>query len=115
MLYEVITAIFSPITGKLSDRIVPRILASVGMAITGIGLFLFTFIQIDTNIYSIVLNLILVGLGFAIFSSPNTNAIVITSYSIHYTKLSEYLNAALYDFSVPDAITSPVCAIAAIS
>jgi len=71
-----IQAIFSPITGKLSDRIEPRILASVGMAITGIGLFLFTFIQIDTNIYSIVLNLILVGLGFAIFSSPNTNAIM---------------------------------------
>lgn len=71
-----IQAIFSPITGKLSDRIEPRILASIGMAITGLGLFLFTFIQIDTNIYSIVLNLILVGLGFAIFSSPNTNAIM---------------------------------------
>nr|WP_258558905.1 MFS transporter [Methanococcus maripaludis] len=71
-----VQAIFSPVTGKLSDKIEPRILASLGMGITCVGLLLFTFIRLDTSIYQIILNLVLLGFGFAVFSSPNTNAIM---------------------------------------
>nr|WP_257790808.1 MFS transporter [Methanococcus maripaludis] len=67
---------FSPITGKLSDKVEPRTLASLGMGITCIGLVLFSFIKLDTSIYQIILNLVLLGFGFALFSSPNTNAIM---------------------------------------
>ncbi|MEM0204708.1 MAG: MFS transporter [Nitrososphaerota archaeon] len=35
-------AIFSPVAGRLSDKIEPRVLASVGMALTAVSLFLFT-------------------------------------------------------------------------
>ncbi|MBB6067390.1 MFS transporter [Methanococcus maripaludis] len=71
-----VQAIFSPITGKLSDKVEPRTLASLGMGITCIGLVLFSFIKLDTSIYQIILNLVLLGFGFALFSSPNTNAIM---------------------------------------
>lgn len=37
--------VFSPLAGRLSDRIEPGIIASVGMAITAVELFLFTFLD----------------------------------------------------------------------
>jgi MFS family permease len=46
------------------------------MAITVVGLFLFSFLHDTTNLAAIVLGLALLGLGFALFSSPNTNAIM---------------------------------------
>ena len=71
-----IQAIFSPLAGRLSDRIEPRIIASTGMALTAIGLFFFIFMDQETTITFIIGSLILLGLGFALFSSPNTNAVM---------------------------------------
>ncbi len=69
-------AFFSPFAGRLSDRIEPRIVASIGMALTAVGLFLFIFLNEKTTVAFIVATLILLGLGFALFSSPNTNAVM---------------------------------------
>ncbi|MFH1773992.1 MAG: MFS transporter [Methanobacteriota archaeon] len=72
----IVMAIFSPLAGRLSDRIEPRIVASIGMALTVVGLFLFTFLNEKTPLEFIVASLILIGFGLALFSSPNTNAIM---------------------------------------
>jgi EmrB/QacA subfamily drug resistance transporter len=72
----IVMAICSPFAGRLSDRIEPRIVASMGMALTAVGLFLLAFLHGDTSLEFIVADLILVGLGFALFSSPNTNAVM---------------------------------------
>jgi len=69
-------AVFSPLTGWLSDRIEPRIVASIGMALTVIGLALFTLLDGQTSLVFIEASLIFIGLGFALFSSPNTNAVM---------------------------------------
>jgi MFS family permease len=69
-------ALFSPLAGKLSDRIEPRIVASAGMALTAAGLVGLSFLQEGSNLYVIVLLLAVLGLGFALFSSPNMNAIM---------------------------------------
>lgn len=71
-----VQAAFSPIAGRLSDRFEPRIIATVGMIITTFGLFLFTFLEQGTSLMHIVTCLIILGFGFAFFSSPNTNAIM---------------------------------------
>ena len=71
-----VQAIFSPVAGRLSDRIAPRILASAGMALTTIGLILLTFLGQNTAIGFILGSLMVLGLGFAFFSSPNTNAVM---------------------------------------
>ena len=71
-----VQAIFSPAAGRLSDRIEPRILASVGMALTTAGLVLFIFLNGETPLEFVIGSLILVGLGIAFFSSPNTNAVM---------------------------------------
>lgn len=70
----IVMTIFSPLAGKLSDRIEPRTVASTGMAFTALGLFLFSFLEENTSNEYIIASLIIIGFGFALFSSPNTNA-----------------------------------------
>lgn len=71
-----VQAIFSPSAGRLSDRIQPRTVASAGMALTFMGLILLTFLSATISLYYIIGCMALLGLGFALFSSPNTNAIM---------------------------------------
>ncbi len=72
----VVMAIFSPLAGRLSDKIEPRVVASVGMGFTMIALFLFTFLSQNSGIGYVITSLIVIGFGLALFSSPNTNAIM---------------------------------------
>ncbi|MCQ8893034.1 MAG: MFS transporter [Methanolinea sp.] len=69
-------ALFSPLAGRLSDRIDPGIVASVGMGLTAAGLLMLTTIGHDTTIPFLLACLAILGMGFGIFSSPNTNAIL---------------------------------------
>ena len=71
-----VQASFSPVAGRLSDRIEPRILASAGMGLITAGLALFIFLGENTSLGFIIASLILIGLGFGFFTSPNTNAIM---------------------------------------
>jgi len=72
----VIQAIFSPLAGRLSDRIQPRIVTSIGMSLTVLGLFLLSFVGSATHIAYIIGSLMILGFSFALFSSPNTNAVM---------------------------------------
>jgi EmrB/QacA subfamily drug resistance transporter len=72
----IVMTIFSPVAGRLSDRIEPRYVASIGMAFTTLGLFLFSFLNERTSTGHIIASLIIIGFGFALFSSPNTNAVM---------------------------------------
>ena len=69
-------ALFSPLAGRLSDRIEPRVLASIGMGVTAVGVFLLSFLRAGTPTPLVVADLVLLGIGFAFFSSPNTNAVM---------------------------------------
>lgn len=72
----IMMALFSPLAGRLSDRIEPRIIASFGMAFTCLAIYLLSFVGDNTGLVYIVCNLLMLGFGFALFSSPNTNAIM---------------------------------------
>jgi EmrB/QacA subfamily drug resistance transporter len=72
----VVMALFSPLAGRLSDRIEPRVVASLGMTFIVIGLALFAFFGGETSLLMVTINLVLLGFGFALFSSPNTNAVM---------------------------------------
>ncbi len=72
----IIMAVFSPLSGKLSDRIEPRVIASLGMALTMLGLVLLAFVGNNTVLIFIIISLMILGFGFALFSSPNMNAIM---------------------------------------
>ncbi|HHY26143.1 MAG TPA: MFS transporter [Desulfitobacterium dehalogenans] len=87
----VLMAILSPFAGRLSDKVEPRILSSIGMAITAAGLFLIIFFKASTPIFLIVANLVFIGIGFGLFSSPNTNAIMSSVEKRYYSIASSTL------------------------
>ncbi len=76
VVQPLIQMVFSPVAGRISDIIEPRIVATAGMIVTAIGLFLFTYLSPATTVPFITANLILLGIGFALFTSPNTNVIM---------------------------------------
>ncbi|WP_439183013.1 MFS transporter [Carboxylicivirga taeanensis] len=71
-----VMALLSPLAGYLSDRFEPRILTSAGMAICSLGLARLAFLTADTPTLTIIGILVFIGLGFALFSSPNMNTIM---------------------------------------
>jgi EmrB/QacA subfamily drug resistance transporter len=68
--------VVSPLAGKLSDKKNPGVIASAGMAMTAAGLIVLCFITADTPHSLIVVLLGIMGIGFGLFSSPNSNAIM---------------------------------------
>ncbi|HOB59219.1 MAG TPA: MFS transporter [Methanoregulaceae archaeon] len=71
-----VQALLSPVAGRLSDRIDSQVLASIGIALTAVGMFPLVFISEFTPIWYLVACLVVLGAGFGIFSSPNINAIM---------------------------------------
>jgi EmrB/QacA subfamily drug resistance transporter len=80
----VVQALFSPLAGWASDRVEPRIVASAGMGLTVVGLALLYPLASSTAIPYIIGVLALLGFGFALFSSPNTNAVMSAVDRSHY-------------------------------
>jgi EmrB/QacA subfamily drug resistance transporter len=76
MIQPLTMAVFSPFAGRLSDHIEPRIIASAGMIMTTMGLVMLAFLNGTSSTVYLVMALIITGLGFSLFSSPNTNAIM---------------------------------------
>lgn len=72
----IVIALISPFVGRLSDRIEPRIVASIGMAFTCAGLLFFSFLSAETTFTYITIGLITLGFGVALFVSPNSNAVM---------------------------------------
>jgi MFS family permease len=72
----VLMAIMASISGRMSDRIDSRILSSLGMGIISVGLILLIFLTKSTSREYIICTLALLGLGFGLFSSPNTHSVM---------------------------------------
>ncbi len=74
VIQPLVMALFSPLAGKLSDHMEPRLIASTGMAVTTIGLLTLALLNVKTELVYICTSLLIVGLGFAFFASHNMNA-----------------------------------------
>jgi EmrB/QacA subfamily drug resistance transporter len=72
----IVMAAASPFAGRLSDRVEPRFVASAGMGLIVAGLVFFSTLTETMPIAAIVTALAVVGLGFGLFSSPNSNAVM---------------------------------------
>ena len=69
-------AVLSPFSGRLSDRIGSRVLASGGMVAIAAGMLLLALTPESAPLWRIAACLAVVGLGMAAFSAPNTSAIM---------------------------------------
>lgn len=76
MTAPIIQVVIAPLAGRWSDRFNPQKLAALGIGIAGFGLFLISTINEGTPLEVLMIGLAIEGLGFGIFSSPNTNAIM---------------------------------------
>jgi len=76
MAQPLVMVMFASSAGHLSDRIWPGKIASIGMGVTMAGLLALSFLSQSTPIWLTACFLLLIGGGFALFSSPNTNAIM---------------------------------------
>lgn len=68
--------VLSPISGALADRYGSRLLATLGMVVTAIGLIGLTTLQPDTPYWQLALWQLIVGAGSGLFNSPNTSAVM---------------------------------------
>lgn len=68
--------IVAPVSGYLSDRYGSRELSSLGLAVSAIGLWGLTRLQLHTSMTEVIVWLIIMGAGSGLFFSPNTNAIM---------------------------------------
>jgi MFS family permease len=66
---------WAPTAGKLSDRIDPRIVASIGMALSSVALLIMSVIlTANTPIYLMIALLLIFGTGVSLFATPNMNS-----------------------------------------
>jgi len=76
LIMPVTMAILSPISGRLSDRLGSRALASGGMFIIALGLIWMSSLTVDSPLWHSESGLMLIGIGMGVFSSPNTSAVM---------------------------------------
>ena len=72
----IILAVLTPISGKLSDMIHPQKLSTLGLVVLLIPIVLLIFLEVNTPVYLVVIEMALIAVGTALFSVPNTNAVM---------------------------------------
>ncbi len=84
IVQPVIQAALSPLSGTLSDRISPSKLSTAGMAICAAGLGFAAFLGQEAQIWQVLTVLVIMGLGFAAFSTPNMTTVMGSVRPKHY-------------------------------
>jgi len=69
-------AVLAPFSGNLSDKVNPQKLSAIGMGFVTVAVFILIFLDANTPLYVIIISMVLQGIGYGIFSSPNTNSIM---------------------------------------
>lgn len=69
-------AVVAPLSGALADRIGTRWLAAGGLTLACIGLVLISQLDAQSSIFDIIWRLVVIGLGQALFQSPNNSALM---------------------------------------
>jgi EmrB/QacA subfamily drug resistance transporter len=76
IVQPLVQTIIAPFTGRLSDKVQPRIVASIGMSLLCLGLASLILLTEDSSLVQIIATLVIIGVGFGVFVPPNTNAIM---------------------------------------
>lgn len=73
MLQTLVMAVISPVSGRLSDRYNPRVLATCGCVAVACGIAIVHALNESPSLAGIGAGLMVVGVGFGMFSTPNNN------------------------------------------
>jgi|TARA_Y100000310_G_scaffold253669_1_gene260592 EmrB/QacA subfamily drug resistance transporter len=72
----VITFLISPQAGKLADKIGAEKVSTVGASLTMTGYLLMFIVQVDTSGLTLLLPMVIIGIGTGLFFSPNNSIIM---------------------------------------
>lgn len=100
----VVQTLLSPLCGRLSDRIPASYIATLGMASCAVGLVFAANLGIDSSLPHVVCLLIFLGLGFALFSSPNVSMIM-GSVEPRYLGVASGLSASMRSLGMLTSMT----------
>ncbi|MFD2230225.1 MFS transporter [Alkalimarinus sediminis] len=92
----ILMAISAPLFGRLADRITPTKITLAGISSTTISLIMATQVDANTSLIYICVTIILQGLGFAMFSSPNMTLIMSSVTAEHYSMASALASKTRY-------------------
>lgn len=88
IVQSLMMAIVSFGSGRLSDKVSPSFLATLGMSVISVGLIGLCFVEESTSFGYIIGLLVLIGFGFGVFSSPNMNILMSSVDKQHYGQAS---------------------------
>ncbi|OGN98465.1 MAG: hypothetical protein A2Y89_06395 [Chloroflexi bacterium RBG_13_51_18] len=73
---SVLMTIFTLLSGYISQRFEPRLVATAGMALNCAAVIMLIFLGNETPLWYIIMSLGIYGTGIGLFVSPNTNTIM---------------------------------------
>ena len=76
MVNPLSTALVTPFAGRAADNFEPKIIASIGIALTAFGLTILALVNATTPMWLIVVSMLALGIGFAFFAPVNAHAIM---------------------------------------
>ena len=68
--------VMAPLGGKFSDRVGVRIPATIGLTLTSLTVFSFTFLKAGAKEFDIVWRQVVLGIGIGLFNPANNSAII---------------------------------------
>jgi MFS transporter, DHA2 family, multidrug resistance protein len=74
--WPLVVGIMAPIGGRLSDRYSAGVLGGLGLVLLGIGMVLLAMLPPSPSVINIVWRMVICGLGFGFFQTPNIRAIM---------------------------------------
>jgi MFS transporter, DHA2 family, multidrug resistance protein len=74
--WPLVVGIMAPIGGRLSDKFPAGLLAGAGLALLGLGMLLLAMLPASPSVANIVWRMVICGVGFGLFQTPNMKAIM---------------------------------------
>ena len=74
--WPAVVILIAPIAGRLSDRYPAGLLGGCGLAVLSVGMLLLTGISADAHWTDVAWRMLVCGIGFGFFQSPNNRAMI---------------------------------------
>ncbi len=104
MIQPIVQAVFSPLCGRLADHFSAAGVATIGMGLCATGIGIAAGITGGTSIALIMAMLVILGLGFALFSSPNVS-VIMGSVAPRYLGVASGLNSTMRTLGMMGSMT----------